>query len=162
MANSLLDGPIEMCLVATDFGMKIPKTEIGVSLIGGTYLRFKLGNDTYLYGIATLIDVGCGSHIFAHVSTDYFRIQNNKTRLTRIPRMDGLEAELKVSGLVGGPLGRIDIDFQVFDEFADKNNPILKVNRQNVKAEGILAVDLSVSGTLRKVRSKTHQEAIIV
>ncbi|MBB4286879.1 hypothetical protein [Roseospira goensis] len=157
MADDQTESPIQLRLVSTSLGLKIPYTPIGVSVLSSTYLQFKMGKDTYLYGIGVPIDAGSGALFIGSVATDYFTIRHNAKRQARIPRMHGLEAEIKISGLVVGGYGKIDIDLQVFDEFADKNNPLLKVNRQNQAAEGILAFDLTMSGTLLKFEKKKEQ-----
>ena len=137
---------VQMRLIDTVAGLKIPKTNLGAAVLSSVYLEFKFANATVLYGMAVPFQPGTGTLILASVATDWITVEHSDELQPRIFRLAGLLADVELTGLIVACFGNVDVSIKIYDETGTEIISIANVNRP---AQGILAGDAKLRGTLR-------------
>jgi hypothetical protein len=147
---ALKPSPVQIRLVDTVAGIKIPKTNLGVSVLSSAYLQFRFGNASALYGIAVGLKVGSGSLIICSIATDWISISHSDDIQPRMLRLAGLLADIEVNGFVVGGFGKVDVSIKIYDENGSEFMSMANVDQP---ATGILAADAKIRGNLVLINS---------
>ncbi len=149
---------MEMRIFMTGLGIAIPKTDIGLDLISGTYVQVRATPSAVplTYVIGTYANPGgkTGTVALGHITTEWFAIPPLKYSWLFNPKgMLGSPAELKVSGTLIIK-GQVDIHFKLLDE---EGTVLKEVKRINVRATGGQLSSTYIHGTLMTIPPKASQ-----
>ena len=135
-----------MRLAAASLSAVVPKTSLGVNVASGTYLQFRIGGATHIYGIAKGPSAGMNGTLGATLlDTEWFPVKNTKKRGKTIPYMNNMLAQLEVVGLVA-VAGKIDLKFTLFNKFKE---PMMVIERVGEPVVGYHAINFVVRGNMK-------------
>jgi hypothetical protein len=143
---------MEMRIVISGMGIKIPKTDIGMDLVSGCYIQVRTTSQAQpmTYGIATSLEPGgkTGTLMIGHAFTDWFKLDPAKHGwLFQAKNLVGKIADLKVSGTLFVS-GTVDVTFKILD---DEGKDVHNITRIDRNSKGFQLSSTSIHGKLKLV-----------
>lgn len=144
---------MEMKVVITGLGFSIPKSGLGLNILGGSYIALRISEKTpqVLMGLTDAFSLGSKSEtvVVGHIETHWFIIDPVKHNwLTNTNSLMGKKAEIEVVGTLLAK-GKVDLKFTVYDKNGNANELISKVD---IDSSGFQVANTKVRGVLFELK----------